>query len=167
MHLEAKPENCCSSIHVLKLDGRPIGKYEGRWFSESLDIQMLGRRSLQLNNLAWFGSRFELCDVERQAVLARAESTGILTTCWELQLSQGPAQLVSAGFFSSGYIVQRGDDTIADVDRLGFCENGWSARSDDSLADTDLLLVGLIFHVIITRRNRSSSTTHSGGMHGS
>ena len=47
MILEARAANCCSSTFVLKVDDRPVGKFEGRWFSESLDISLTGRRRLQ------------------------------------------------------------------------------------------------------------------------
>ena len=44
MFLEARAASCFSSTFVLKLDDRAIGKYEGRWFSESLDLALTGRR---------------------------------------------------------------------------------------------------------------------------
>jgi hypothetical protein len=164
MYLEARAESCFSSTFVLKRDSRAIGKFVGRWFSEALDIQMIGRRSLQFANTAWLGSSFRLSDLPGETVFGCAERSGIFTRSWDLQISTGPAQLVSAGFFSRGYVVQQAGHDLAQVDYHGACERGWWVDADDSLAETDLLLVGLVYHVIQQRRNRQDS---GGVSHGS
>jgi len=162
MYLEARAESCFSSTFVLKRDGRAIGKLVGRWFTEGLDIQMLGRRSLQFVNTAWLGSSFLLSDATSETVFGSAERSGLFTSGWDVQISTGPAKLVSAGFFSTGYILQQAGRELAQVDYHGACERGWWVDGDDSFAETDLLLVGLVYHIIQQRRQRhhSSSTSH-------
>lgn len=164
MYLEARAESCFSSTFVLKRDGRAIGKIVGRWFSESLDIQMIGRRSLQFVNTAWLGSAFQLTDDSGETLFGTAQRSGIFTSSWDLQISTGPAKLVSAGLFSYAYQLQQDGSDLAQVDYHGACERGWWVDGDDSLAELDLLLVGIVYHVIQQRRNRnnSSSTTSHG-----
>ena len=41
MILQAEAANCFSSTFVLKVAGRPIGKFEGRWMSEGLDLSLV------------------------------------------------------------------------------------------------------------------------------
>jgi len=163
MYLEARAENCFSSRFVLKRDGRPIGMFVGRWFSEALDIQMVGRRSLQFINTAWLGSSFQLTDVSGETVFGCAERSGLFTSSWDLQISTGPAQLVSAGFFSSGYLLEQDGRGLAQVDYHGACERGWWVDAGASLAETDLLLVGLLYHVLRQRRNRQHSGSAAQG----
>jgi hypothetical protein len=163
MNLEARAESCFSSTFVLKRDGRAIGKFVGRWFSETLDIQMIGRRSLQFVNTAWFGSAFQLADDSGETLFGTAERSGVFTRSWDLQISTGPAKLVSAGLFSCGYLLQQDGRDLAQVDYHGACERGWSVDGDDSVAELDLLLVGLVYQVIQQRRNRNNSSTTSHG----
>jgi hypothetical protein len=163
MYLEARAESCFSSTFVLKRDGRAIGKLVGRWFSEGLDIQMVGRRSLQFVNTAWLGSSFQLTDVSGQTVFGWAQRGGIFTSSWDVQITTGPGQLVSAGFFSSGYVLQQDGRALAQVDYHGACERGWWVDADDSLAEADVLLVGLVYHVIRQRRNRQHSGSAAHG----
>ena len=42
--LQAEPANCFSSTFVLKLDGRPVGKFEGRFMSEGLSDKEIAWR---------------------------------------------------------------------------------------------------------------------------
>src|ERR1700694_2006414 len=105
MMLEALSPSCFSDVYVLKLDGRPWGEYRGRWFSESVDIQAIGRRGFGLEKAGWLGSRFALTDHADRRLLAEADRSGWLTSAWDLRLSKGPAQLVSAGWFNTGYQV--------------------------------------------------------------
>lgn len=163
MYLEARAESCFSSTYVLKRDGRAIGKFVGRWFSESLDIQLVGRRSLQFVNTVWLGSSFQLSDAAGETLFGSAERSGLFSTSWELQISTGPAQLVRAGFFSCGYLLQQEGRALGQVDYHGACERGWRVDGDDSLAETDLLLVGLVYHVIQHRRNQQHSSSASQG----
>ena len=53
------------------------------------------------------------------------------------------------------------DGTIAEVDRIGFCEGGWCVQDNGGLAATDQLLIGLIYHTILRRRRRRA--TAAGG----
>ncbi len=163
MYLEARSESCFSSTFVLKRNGRAIGKFIGRWFGEGLDIQMIERRSLQFINTAWLGSTFQLTDTSGETVFGSAERAGLFTSSWNLEISTGPAQLVSAGLFRTGYILQQDNRDLATVDYHGMCERGWWVDGDDSLADYDLLLVGLVYHVIQQRRNQNHSAATSHG----
>ena len=62
MILEARSPNCFSRVYVLKMQGRPIGEFEGRWFSEGMDIRLIKRRRLHLEKTSMFGSQFTLTD---------------------------------------------------------------------------------------------------------
>ena len=44
MILEAKADSCFSSTHVIKVNGQAVGKFEGRFFSEGLDLSLTGMR---------------------------------------------------------------------------------------------------------------------------
>src|SRR5262245_13845621 len=87
MQLEARAANCCSTTHLLKVDGRPLGTFEGRWFSENLDISLTGRLRFVLRKVGWLSNHFELVDAESDAVLASCQSSGIFTSSWDMQLS--------------------------------------------------------------------------------
>jgi len=56
MFLEARAADCFSSKFVLKVNGRSLGMFQGRWFSESLDIELTERRHLQFRKVGWLGS---------------------------------------------------------------------------------------------------------------
>ena len=157
MILEAISPSCCSDIYVLKLDSRPWGEYSGRWFSECVDIELVGRQELALEKEGWLGSRFVLTNTADESVLAEAHRAGIFTSAWELALSTGQAMLVSAGWFNTGYQVVQADYVVAEVNRTGFFGNDWIIEGDESLASTDLLFVGLIYCTILRRRARSST----------
>lgn len=158
MQLEARSPSCFSNQYVLKLDGSPLGEFRGRWFSESTDIRMTGRQQLVLQKESWIGSHFTLRDHDG-GVLAQADRAGWFTSEWDMSLSTGPARLLSAGFFNTGYFVTQNNQTIASVDRIGWCEGGWYVHTNDPLVITDLLLIGLIYHTILKRRRSNSSST--------
>lgn len=162
MILEARSADCCSTELVLKVDGRPVGKYEGRWFSEGLDVQLLGRHLLKFEQDGWFTSRFVLKFGEEEEKLCEADRTGLFTSAWDLQLSVGPAQMVLDGWFTTAYVVTQGERRIARVDRAGACERGWIAEGYlEDLMVEDLLVVGLVYHVVQMRQQRQAS--HGGG----
>ena len=156
MILEARSPSCFSNHYVLKLDGQPQGDYRGRWFSEGIDIHLRGRRRLHLEKRSWIGSHFRLTD-ESGNVLAEANRSGFFTSAWDLALSNGPARLVSAGLFNTGYAVVQASQKAAEVNRIGMCEGGWFVRDQGTLEDTDLLFIGLIYRTILERRRRSSN----------
>jgi hypothetical protein len=157
MILEALSPSCWSDHYVLKLDGRPWGEYRGRWFSECIDVHMTGRRQFRLDKAGWLGSRFILTDTGNEQILAEADRSGIFTSAWDLRLGSGPAQLVSAGWFNTGYRVIRGGLALAEVNRVGLCNDGWVVGNGASLHETDLLFIGLIYHTIL-RRNAAAAT---------
>jgi hypothetical protein len=163
MILEARPENCCSTKFVLKLDGRPVGKYEGRWFSECLNIHLLERRHLELRKLSWLGSKFELIDLAIGQAIGRCDRSGLFTRSWDMTLSVGPAVLVRAGWLTSAFELKQGDQVLARVDRLGWCERGWSAENQLPLAEEDLLFLGVLYHIILQREEAHAAQAGSAG----
>jgi hypothetical protein len=156
MILEARSPSCWSDLYLLKLDGRPWGEYRGRWFSECVDAQFTGRHRLRLEKKDWLGSRFVLTDAGNDRTLAEADRSGVFTSAWDLRLSKGASRLVSAGWLNTAYRVFRGDRAVAEVDRIGFCNLGWTVEDDGSLGETDLLFIGLIYHTIL-RRNAAAA----------
>jgi len=125
MFLEARVAGCCSATFVLKLNDQPIGKYEGRWFSESLDLALKGMRKLEFRNVGWLSSQFEL--------------------------SLGSGRLVKQGWFGSAYEAWIGNEALAKVDRTGLCERGWIVDGGGDLAVEDMILIGLVYHTILQR----------------
>src|SRR5262245_47270547 len=122
MILEARAENCCSTTHVLKINGQPIGSMTGRFWSEGLDLALTGRQRLKLDKEGWLSSHFALKDAESGKVLVDARPIGMFSSGWSLTLSSGPASLERAGFFKTGYDILRGKQRLGHVDRLGMCE---------------------------------------------
>jgi hypothetical protein len=162
MRLEARPEACFSSTFVLKLDGQPIGKYEGRFLGSGLDVALLGRRRLELTNLNWLSSHFVLREGEGEPPVAEAEPHGAFTSSWGLRLSAAPATMERAGWFSSAYVVRRGDWHLARVDRLGACERGWAVECTGPLTRDDLLMIGLLYHVLLQRQAAAGAAAGAG-----
>lgn len=158
MLLEALSPSCFSDRYVLKLDGRPWGEYRGRWFSESVDVHLTGRRTLSLEKSGWLGSRFALAEANQGSLLVEADRSGLFTSAWDLRLSKGSARLVSAGWFNTGYRVVQDGRSVAEINRVGLCNGGWAVQDDGTLQDTDLLFIGLIYHTIL-RRNASAAAT--------
>jgi hypothetical protein len=154
MFLEGRSAGCCSATYVLKVNGRPIGKYEGRWFSECLDLALTGRRQLEFRKVGWLASEFELIDVHADEVVASCRRSGIFTTSWDVTLSIGAAQLVSIGWLNTAYELWMGQESVARVDRLGMCERGWIVDASGELAEEDMLLIGLVYHTIIQRQQQ-------------
>ena len=160
MLLEAEPASCCSSTFVLRLGGRPLGKFEGRWLSEGIDLALLGRRWLRFEKVGWIGSRFRLVAEDEEDSVAEADRAGILTSSWDLVLSVGRAALAREGWFATGYVVRRGEREVARVGRTGLCSRGWFVEGG-GLRPEDLMLIGLIYHTI--RRREASHSAAAGG----
>jgi len=157
--LEAEAASCFSSTFVLKLDGRPVGKFEGRWLSEGIDLALVERRRLRFEKVGWIGSRFQLIAEGEEAPVAEADRSGLFTTGWDLVLSVGPAQMVREGWFATAYVVRRADAEVARVDRTGMCARGWCVQAS-GLRQEDLLLIGLLHHTI---KRREASHSAAGG----
>jgi hypothetical protein len=164
MILEARAQNCCSATHLLKLDDRPCGSFDSFWFAEGFEVQLLGRRRWRFEKAGWLSGEFLLKDADSGEVVGRAVPAGFFTSAWDLELSIGAAKLVSAGWFQSAYRLQQDGNVHAEVDRLGFCERGWKAVNTGALSESDLLLAGLIYHVILLRQQRAAAAA---GSHGS
>jgi hypothetical protein len=110
---------------------------------------------LQFQKTALLSSQFQLVEPSTDAVLARANRSGLFTSAWDLTLTTGPARLVSAGLLNSGYNVQQLGETVAQVNQVGWCEGGWFVDAADHLARTDLIFIGLVYHTILQRRRNS------------
>jgi hypothetical protein len=160
MRLDAEAASCFSSTFVLKLDGRPAGKFEGRWLGEGIDLSLLERRRLRFEKVGWVGSRFRLMAEDGESPVAEADRSGFFTSGWDLTLSVGPAQMVRAGWFTTGYVVRRGGEDVALVDRAGVCARGWFVEGA-GLREEDLILIGLVYHTI--KRRESSRHAAAGG----
>jgi hypothetical protein len=160
MILEARAEDCCSTTHVLKINGQAIGSMTGRFWSEGLDLALTGRQRLKLDKASWLSSHFQLKDAETDEVLVEARPVGMFSSGWNLKLASGPATLGRAGFFATGYEIRRGKEVLGRVDRLGLCERGWRVeKTSDELTAPDLILVGLLFH-IMQKRHAQAAAAH-------
>jgi hypothetical protein len=162
MNLEARAESCFSNRFILKLDGRPCGKFEGRWFSEGIDVSLTGQRHWKFEKVSWLSREFVLKDAASGQVEARAVPSGLFTSGWDLELSVGTAKLVRAGWFSNTYEVQQSGNLHGRVDRLGACTRGWLAENLGSLSETDLLMTGLVYQVILQREQQAAAATSAG-----
>jgi hypothetical protein len=160
MNLEAAAANCFSSTFVLKLDGRPVGKFEGRWMGEGVDLALVERRRLRFEKAGWLGSRFRLVAEGDDRPLGEADRGGLFTSSWDLTLSVGPAQMEREGWFATGYAVRHGGAEVAHVDRLGVCTRGWFVEGS-RLKEEDLILIGLVYHTV--RRRQASHSAAAGG----
>jgi len=157
MELEARAANCFSQTHVLKINGQAVGKFEGRYFSEGLDLAFTGMRRMRFEKSGFLSGRFELKDAGSDAVLASASPGGFFSSTWNISLVRGPCELRKAGFFSSAYELMNGNHKLARVDRLGYCQRGWVVAGDDDLDASELLLAGLVYHVISRRQEQAAA----------
>lgn len=156
MQLEARSPSCFSSQYLLKLDGRPVGQFRGRWFSEGIDIRLTERLQLHFEKTSWLSGEFRLLDASTQEVLAKGNRAGFFTRSWDLDLRSGSAQLAPAGIFSSAYKVVQGERIAAHASRIGWCEGGWLVEDDGTLDATDLVFVGLVYHTVLQRQQNQS-----------
>jgi len=152
MILTAKAENCFSSTFVLKVNDKAIGKFEGRFFSEGMDVYLTGQRRFKFEKTGWMGSHFQLKDAETEAVLVETDRAGFFTSSWKLQLSKTRAELRKAGFFSTAYEVCGRDEVLGRVDRNGVCERGWHVENYGDLEAVDMILIGLIYQIVLNRQ---------------
>lgn len=165
MILEARASDCFSTTHVLKINGQAIGSFQGRFWSEGLDLALTGRQRLKLDKAGWLTSHFQLKDAESDETLVEARPIGMFSSGWDLTLASGPATLERAGFFKSAYEIRRNREVLGRVDRLGICERGWRVEKfADELTAPDLILVGLLFHII---QKRQAAHAAAAGAHGS
>lgn len=160
MNLQAEPASCFSSTFILKIDGRPVGKFEGRWLGEGVDLALVERRRLRFEKVGWIGSHFRLVAEGEEQPAGEADRSGLFTSSWDLALSGGPAQMAREGWFATGYVVRRGDEELARVDRTGMCSRGWFVEGS-RLKEEDLILIGLVYHTI--KRREASQHAAAGG----
>jgi len=161
MLLQAEATSCFSSTFVLKLDGQAIGKIEGRWLGESLDISLLERRRLTFEKVSWMGSHFRLLAEGESNPLGEATRSGIFTSGWDLTLSIGSAQMVREGWFATAYAIKAGDVSVGHVDRLGACTRGWTVEAT-GLKEEDLILIGLVYQTVKKREAAAHGAAGAG-----
>lgn len=161
MILEARASNCFTSTHVVKVNGQAIGKFEGHLLDEGLDLSLTGLRRLRLEHSGIFCSKFILQDVASEEVFGEATPGRLFTTAWDLQLSCGACVFERPSFFSSEYELHHEDTKIFRASRVGMCERGWYVESliADEPPIYDMLLTGLIFHVILSRQQRTAAVS--------
>ena len=159
MLLEAKAVNCFSSTFVLKVDGRPFGKFQRRLFSESFDIDLTERRHLQFRKLSWVGNKFEFVDPLHNQILGSCNPSGFFSSSWDLNMGAGPGRLERAGWLNSTFEFKQDARVVARVVGLGWCDRGWVVDGDDSLRREDLLMIGLVYQVIQNRQAAHASAT--------
>ena len=151
MILEARSRSCFANDYVLKLADASIGTFQARALSEQVDVRLGRRRLLRFEKHSFFGSRLTLTDTTTGSIVAEADRAGTFTSAWDLRLSNGPARLVSAGMFNSGWVVEHAGHPMAEVNRLGMCDGSWYVNSHDVLAETDLIFIGLTYNTILRR----------------
>ncbi|HZZ80003.1 MAG TPA: hypothetical protein VFE62_15900, partial [Gemmataceae bacterium] len=154
MIVEARAANCFAWTYVLKAKERAVGKYQTQWFSENLIVDLTGRRHLEFRKTSWLGSQFELVDLGDDELIAWCDRTGIFSSSWDLDLNVGKGQLVNTGWFNTSYEFIHDGDALARVDRLGWCEHGWIVDGASVLDLEDLVMIGLVYHTIVNRRQR-------------
>ncbi len=157
MILEARAASCFSWTYVLKLNDRPIGKFEGQWLSESVTIDLTERRHLEFRKLSWIGSHFQLVDLADGTFFCECDRSGVFTSAWDVTVSIGPGQLIKPGWFDSAYEFVHSNETLARVDRLGWCERGFTVDGGDVLTDEDLVMIGLVYHTLQNRQRRHNN----------
>jgi hypothetical protein len=162
MILEARAASCFSWTYVLKANDRAVGKYEGQWFSENQTVDLTGRRHLEFRKMSWLGSQFDLVDLGDEEVVAWCDRTGIFSTSWELGLSVGQGQLVPTGFFETAYEFILDGESLARVDRFGWCERGWEIDAGSIFKPEDLVMIGLVYHTIQNRRQQQQNAAAAG-----
>ena len=163
MELEARAANCCSQTHVLKINGRAVSKFEGRFFSEGLDLAFTGMRRMRFEKSGFLSGRFDLKDAGSDVVLASASPGGFFSSTWNISLARGPCELRKAGFLSSSYLLMHGNRALAGVDRLGFCQRGWVVSGSSDLDASELLLAGLVYYIISRRQEQAAAGAAAAG----
>lgn len=165
MHLTARSPSCFSSRYLLSLDARPIGEFARLGWSSGFDVRLVGGRRLELRRRGWFSTTFDLFDRRTGEAIATATHRGVFSSAWDMTLGLGGCELVSAGLFNTGFELRAGGRRLAAVDRLGFCEGGWQVHNYAPMADHEMMMVGLIYHVILSRRRQRHSSGAAAGAH--
>jgi hypothetical protein len=158
MILEARATNCFATTFVVKMNGRPVGRFDTRWYSVESNIAMTERRQLRFERVGWLNTHFTLKREGDQEPIGWAARSGFFSSAWDLRLSCGAAQLVRAGWFQTGYIVQQKAAILGRVDQIGRCaQSGWVVEAE-YLCLEDMVLVGMI-HLAIARNDTDRNFT--------
>lgn len=152
MILEAQATNCFSYAYLLKIDGRPLGKFSVQWLREGYKIQLSERRHLEFRRFGWLRGQYEMIDLRDEEVLAQCDRfVSLFSNNWNLQLSIGQGQLVSTGWLETAYEFIQEEVALARVDRKGRRDSGWIVDAGDALRVEDLLMIGLVYHTLHQR----------------
>jgi hypothetical protein len=151
MILEARQEGCFSTRYLLVLDGKAVGSYRHRLFTQQQDVSLLGQRTLTFANFAFFGFDYRLHDAAQGELLAAARVSGWFTASMDLDLSIGRCRMERAALFGPTMSVRRGTQLVAHIGPGAIFTCNWQAAGD-GLSLEDLLFIGLTYQA----RQRSS-----------
>lgn len=145
-----------SSGARLTVEGVEVGECRGRWFSESMDLELRDGRRYSILRKGFWGGEFRLEDESTGEIFARASRAGLFSG-WDLELSVGKATLKPTGLLRRKYTVVGEDGReLAGVRSTGFFATGWLVENLGELSEEDLLLLGILYHVLARRRRRAS-----------
>jgi hypothetical protein len=152
--------HCWSRSGLLRLDDRPLGKYdEPRWCSKDSRVQLCQHREYQFHTSGFLHRRCVLTDANSGQTVGTAESQSLWTDAWSIELSTGPADL---NMYSSTdrYFVRHRGSIIAAVRNQAFFRfpTRWCVYGQDDLNEIDLLFVTLV-----CRRSRGPLLRSDGG----
>ena len=175
MYLEAIPRySCCSTEFDLEVNEKEclgVVRPSGFWLTEmdlELDLDQ-GTTRYRFGREGWFTQSFvlyqEFLVVNNGSTktssskytkrVGAANSTGVFTTSWELQLpaSQRHMTLEYEGIFTTDMILVDHGQVMANVCERGSCcrGQGWTVGSQE-LGLVDMVFVGLVFDRIMARR---------------
>ena len=157
MQLTARSPSCFSNKYILRHDGLVLGEFIGRWFSEGMDIRLTDRRRWRLERRGFLSGPFLLLN-DLGETFGTAQHRSLFSRRWDLETSVGGCTLTPAGLFNSGYRLEQQGQPLAEVRQINHCEGGWSVtQSDPRLNVADLLLAGMIYHVILQRRRSAAA----------
>ncbi len=144
---------------LLTLDGKEIGVCRRRMVSESMDLELEDGRSLVIRRKGFWGGEFELGDSDSGEIFGRAvRSGGIFRRTWTLTLDVGVVEFRPIGFLRRFYSAAFEDGReVATVRSTGWVGSSWEAQSNGDLSLEELLLIGLLYHLLVRRRRRQSS----------
>ena len=91
--IQAKARNCFQQEFLVSHHGNALGHFREKFFSDSIRIDLLERRRLELQKTSIWGSRLSLVDLATGAVLATATRKGIFSWTWLIELSSGRVSL--------------------------------------------------------------------------
>ena len=98
----------------------------------------------------------------RRGIEATFQKTGALHDGDNLILSGALTGQKVGSAHSGSSIDDEGTQVLGRVDRIGMCERGFQVDGSEALTVEDLILVGLIYHIIRQRQARQHAAHHGG-----